>query len=146
MSRRGPHDDTGGEPFHEGDLDARVCPTCGRDLPTWHSDCPVCREPAVLRFGFAGATLPAVPDHLRDAIDEPPDPGNDPGQPAEVARAAAADHEAAEGGAHKPDDDPFQEPSPTHAPAHPAPLIAPLWAAGGIGGAGGCGGDAGGAC
>lgn len=66
----------GDRPF-ERDLDERVCPTCRRDLRPWHDDCPDCRAPAVLRMSLPGV-MPAVPAHLRDAIDQ---------EPAEDARA-----------------------------------------------------------
>lgn len=121
------HASDGDEPFDAGDLDAKMCPTCGRDLPAWHADCPVCREPAVLRFGLAGPALPAVPDHLRDAVEEPAADGAGQGQRAET-------------GAHKPDADLLHD--PTLDAADLTPVIAPLWAAGGPGvvggGDGGC--------
>lgn len=122
------HAPDGDEPFDAGDLDARMCPTCGRDLPTWRADCPVCREPAVLRFGLAAPALPAVPDHLRDAVEEP-------------AADEASQGQRAETGAHKPEADLFHDPALVATDLTPA--IAPLWAAGGPGVAYGAPGDGG---
>lgn len=61
------------EPGHDADdveldLDERACPTCRRDLAPWHSECPDCHEPAVLRFGLPPA-VPPPPAHL---VDEDP--------------------------------------------------------------------------
>lgn len=47
------------------DLDELACPTCRRDLLPWQTECPDCREPAVLRFGLAPA-VPPPPAHLLD--------------------------------------------------------------------------------
>lgn len=144
MTRRGdPGDGDGLEPLDDGDLDAKVCPTCGRDLPPWYSDCPACREPAVLRFGFAGAALPAVPDHLRDAIDEPA--ADEAGRDRSTESATDADVAAAEVGAHKPDDDPLHDPAPAEAAVMPFGALPWLGAGAGGAGGGGCGG-AGGGC
>lgn len=50
------------------DLDELACPTCRRDLLPWQTECPDCREPAVLRFGLAPA-VPPPPAHLLDDDD-----------------------------------------------------------------------------
>lgn len=123
-------------PLGAEDLDAKVCPTCWRELAPRQMDCPTCREPAVLRFGYVvGPVLPAVPDHLRGAVEQRAD---DP----DAAAAATADAGSAattEGGAHKPVDDPLVDPGPV---VLDLPLVSPLWGPGGVGGAG----DGGGGC
>lgn len=92
-SNRGRHEPgaAAGDEIHL-DLDARACPTCRRDLHPWESECPDCREPAVLRFALP-PLVPAPPAHL---VDEEP-----PAADGEVADGDGADAEgaAAEGAA-----------------------------------------------
>lgn len=80
------------DPQFELDLDERVCPTCRRDLRPWHDDCPDCRAPAVLRMSLPGA-MPAVPPHLRDAVDQ--GPADDDARAVDAADPAARPHELA---------------------------------------------------
>lgn len=145
MGRR---DERGGqeedpEPFDAEDLDAKVCPTCWRELAPRQMDCPACREPAVLRFGYVGGpVLPTVPEHLRDAVEQRAD---DPDVTA--AATAEAGHTAtAEVGAHKPVDDPLVDPAPAEAPVTPLGPLPWPWP-GTVGGGGDVGGiDGGGGC
>jgi hypothetical protein len=102
------------ERLEPADLDAKVCPTCHRDLPAWQDDCPQCREPATLRFSVLGPALPAVPAHLRE--------------------------QDAEAGAHKEQIEPFAASSPDALPIAPVDvLLGGPHAAGGATGGGGCG-------
>lgn len=113
-----------------GELDESVCPVCQRSLHRWQEECPVCREPAMLRLSVPTAVLPAVPAHLRDAVDD------------DAVSGSAADAEdaldgTAELGAHKPQIAPFGADVPDAVPtvAHLLP--------GGLAGGAGAGGNAG---
>lgn len=111
-------------------LDERVCPTCRRDLRPWEDDCPDCRAPAVLRMSLPGV-MPAVPAHLRDAVDwEPADDA-----PAVEATSSSSRSDELSGTA---DDE-----SQPHAWAPEPPPVGGLVFLGGAGG-GGC--DGGGGC
>lgn len=57
--------DERGDSGPELDLDELACPTCRRELRPWESECPDCREPAVLRYSLAPA-MPPPPAHLLD--------------------------------------------------------------------------------
>lgn len=123
-------DHDGDRPFERG-LDERVCPTCRRDLRAWQDDCPDCRAPAVLRMSLPGV-MPAVPAHLRDAVDQ---------EPAEDARAV----ETTDGtsglhdGSHELTGTDDHEATPHHWAPEPPPVGGPLFLGGAGGGCdGGC--------
>lgn len=129
----------GGEPNHwpaAGELDAKVCPTCQRPLETWQDECPVCREPATLRLSLSTEAVPAVPAHLRDALDD--DTAVDGGGTEAVGPADVAGQGATEPGAHKPPVAPFDEDLP-----EPFPMLVGHFVPGGFAGGAGAGGGAG---
>lgn len=118
-----------------GELDESVCPACHRPLPWWQEECPVCREPATLRLSVPTPVLPAVPAHLRDAIDEDAVSGS-------AANAEGVPDGTAELGAHKPQIAPFDADGPSPVPT--LTHLVPGGLAGGAGGGGGAGcGDGG---
>lgn len=128
-----------GEPSHwptASELDAKVCPTCQRPLDTWQDECPMCREPATLRFSLSTEALPAVPAHLRDALDD--ETVVDGGETEAVGSADVAGQGATEPGAYKPPVAPFDEELPDPFPSLVGHFV-PGGFAGGAGGGGGCG-------
>lgn len=104
------------------DADAWACPTCRRALAPGEDECPRCHEPRVLSMSLSGASLPAVPPHLQDAVDHD-------------QTAEHADEHAFE--------EPPDEPPDAHGLPEPPPVGGPLW----LGGAGPDGGGLdGGSC
>lgn len=120
------------EPPAPGELDESVCPACQRSLPWWQEECPVCREPAMLRLSLPTAVLPAVPAHLREAVDDDTVSGSEAG-------AEGAHDGTAELGAHKPEIAPFDAAVPDAVPTVAHLLPGGLAGGAGAGGGAGCG-------